>query len=65
MADAIVVNSQFTASIFRQAFPSIQASLQVLYPAIHIDSYRRAVDDKDPSVEALQWYDNMAHFEKN
>ncbi|KAL1497038.1 hypothetical protein ABEB36_008066 [Hypothenemus hampei] len=34
MADIILVNSQYTASVFRDTFPNIKQSIQVLYPTI-------------------------------
>lgn len=36
-----IVNSEFTASIFYQAFPSLaQVDIQVLYPPVNVDSIR-------------------------
>ncbi|KAI9344942.1 hypothetical protein BDR26DRAFT_835470 [Obelidium mucronatum] len=39
MADCIVVNSNFTRQIFKDAFPSIKVNPKVLYPAIRIEAY--------------------------
>jgi alpha-1,3/alpha-1,6-mannosyltransferase len=38
-ADMVVVNSRFTAGIFRESFPSISASPDVLYPPINADNF--------------------------
>ena len=53
MADDILVNSQFTRSIFKKAFPSIQVDPKVLYPGIHFDSYSSSVDLDDARVQKL------------
>ena len=53
MADEIVVNSKFTRSIFKEAFPSIKKLPLVLYPGIRLESYDKKVDLKDPSVLPL------------
>ncbi|CAG8638088.1 13299_t:CDS:2 [Ambispora gerdemannii] len=54
MADAIVVNSKFTANVFRDSFPSIKQRPKVLYPGIHLTSYDKAVDLNDESVKILE-----------
>lgn len=38
-ADRIVVNSHFTASIFKKAFPAIRQTPEVLYPPINLAAY--------------------------
>ena len=47
-ADAIAVNSSFTATVFRDNFPSL-ASLKpaVLYPPIHTQKLEKALDNVD------------------
>ncbi|CAH1104997.1 unnamed protein product [Psylliodes chrysocephalus] len=42
MADVILVNSQYTASVFRDTFPQIKKDIQILYPTI-ADSYQKTV----------------------
>ncbi|KAI7866236.1 alpha-1,3/1,6-mannosyltransferase ALG2 [Spinellus fusiger] len=54
MADTIVVNSGFTAGVFRRSFPSITTTPRILYPPINLASYNRIVDYSDPSVQLLQ-----------
>jgi alpha-1,3/alpha-1,6-mannosyltransferase len=54
MANCIVVNSKFTAKIFRESFPHIKHTPRVLYPGISFDSYDKKVDLKDKSVEILE-----------
>mmetsp|Transcript_22056 Transcript_22056/g.28158 ORF Transcript_22056/g.28158 Transcript_22056/m.28158 type:complete len:402 (-) Transcript_22056:53-1258(-) len=44
LADEILVNSKFTAGIFRQAFSRIHREPKVLYPSINFDSLSREVD---------------------
>ena len=39
MADEILVNSQFTATVFKSSFPGISKTPKVLYPCINIGSY--------------------------
>lgn len=38
-ADVILANSQFTAGVFKSAFPSISAVPRVVYPGINISAY--------------------------
>ncbi|GES86689.1 alpha-1,3/1,6-mannosyltransferase ALG2-like [Rhizophagus clarus] len=54
MANCIVVNSKFTAKIFRESFPHIKHTPRVLYPGIHFDSYDKKMDLKDKSVKILE-----------
>ncbi|KAK9766569.1 Alpha-1,3-mannosyltransferase-like protein [Basidiobolus ranarum] len=53
MADKIVVNSQFTASIFKKSFKTIQETPGVLYPSIHLESYELQPDLSNPSLKPL------------
>jgi hypothetical protein len=39
MADCILVNSKFTAEVFRDTFRSSQVSPVVLYPSINLSAY--------------------------
>ncbi|CAH1117856.1 unnamed protein product [Phaedon cochleariae] len=41
-ADVILVNSQYTASVFRKTFPQIKKSIHILYPTI-ANSYQETV----------------------
>ena len=59
MADVVVVNSKFTASVFSRAFPFIPLVPSVLYPGIALASYDLPVDMKNESVSSL------ANFTKN
>ncbi|KAJ3121794.1 Alpha-1,3-mannosyltransferase-like protein [Nowakowskiella sp. JEL0407] len=54
MADVLVVNSKFTASVFRKTFKSIERMPKVLYPGINIDSYNVKIDSLDPSIQPLK-----------
>lgn len=42
LANVILVNSEYTASVFRKTFPNVAKSLQVLYPTI-AESYQNTV----------------------
>ncbi|KAG5880923.1 hypothetical protein JTB14_035144 [Gonioctena quinquepunctata] len=42
-ADVILVNSQYTASVFRKTFPQIIKSIHILYPTI-ANSYQKTVE---------------------
>ncbi|KAJ3064192.1 Alpha-1,3-mannosyltransferase-like protein [Quaeritorhiza haematococci] len=53
MAHEIVVNSKFTAGIFRESFPFIQRTPAVLYPSIQLDKYQVEADLSDPRVKVL------------
>ena len=43
-ADEVLVNSKFTAGVFRESFPSIRREPTVLYPAINFTAMKRGVD---------------------
>ena len=49
-ADCVAVNSKFTASVFKEAFPSIvdHVAPEVLYPAINLKDF---IPPKDPAVK--------------
>lgn len=48
MADLIVVNSKFTANIFKQTFPNLSAiQTDVLYPSLNTSSFDQNVKDLD------------------
>eukprot|EP00842_Homolaphlyctis_polyrhiza_P000708 jgi/Hompol1/1638/HPOL_005670-RA len=53
MADAIAVNSDYTASIFRASFKSIDTVPETLYPGIHLNSYDTDPDLSDATVKQL------------
>ncbi|KAG0295489.1 Alpha-1,3-mannosyltransferase-like protein [Dissophora globulifera] len=53
MADTIVVNSKFTANIFKESFKMIHQVPEVLYPSIQFDKFDRTVDSSLPEVRIL------------
>ncbi|KAJ3314176.1 Alpha-1,3-mannosyltransferase-like protein [Boothiomyces sp. JEL0838] len=53
MADVVVVNSKFTASVFNSSFKLIGETPQVLYPGIALESYDKSVNMQDPAVKSL------------
>ncbi|KAI9226010.1 MAG: alpha-1,3/1,6-mannosyltransferase ALG2 [Piptocephalis tieghemiana] len=53
-ADRVVVNSEFTAGIFAEAFPRLTSMpLSVLYPGIRLEAYDRPLDREDARVRPL------------
>jgi len=54
MADTIVVNSKFTAEIFRQSFKTLHQVPEVLYPSIQFDKFDRKVDSTLAEINVLQ-----------
>ncbi|KAG0229782.1 Alpha-1,3-mannosyltransferase-like protein [Mortierella sp. GBA43] len=53
MADTIVVNSKFTANVFKESFKMLHQTPEVLYPSIQFDKFDRAVDLSCPEVQVL------------
>jgi alpha-1,3/alpha-1,6-mannosyltransferase len=49
-ADVILVNSRFTARVFRSYLPSIRQTPTVIYPGINTKAYESAVDESDPDI---------------
>lgn len=43
LADAIVVNSLYTKSVFKEAFPRIDAVPDVIYPSVDVDPPEEAI----------------------
>lgn len=52
-ADVILVNSRFTAGVFREHFPSISRDPTVVYPGINFAAYEGALDDTDPDIRQV------------
>ena len=53
MADEIVVNSKFTASVFAKAFRFISKQPRTLYPGIHVESFHSTVISSDKLIQCL------------
>jgi alpha-1,3/alpha-1,6-mannosyltransferase len=53
MADTVVVNSNFTAGVFKRSFTSILKRPRTLYPPINLEAYDKEVDLNDPRVKIL------------
>ncbi|KAG0252717.1 Alpha-1,3-mannosyltransferase-like protein [Mortierella polycephala] len=53
MADTIVVNSKFTATIFKESFKFLHQIPDVLYPSIQFDKFDRTVDQSLPEINVL------------
>jgi len=54
MADKILVNSQFTRSIFKESFPKINTVPEVLYPGINTKEYEKNIDELDKTLDLLR-----------
>jgi alpha-1,3/alpha-1,6-mannosyltransferase len=55
-ADTILVNSRFTARVFKSYFPSIRQTPSVVYPGINIDAYQSVSDASHPDiVQVTSW----------
>ncbi|ORX57091.1 UDP-Glycosyltransferase/glycogen phosphorylase [Piromyces finnis] len=54
MADKILVNSQFTRSIFKETFTKIDIIPEVLYPSINTKEYEKDIDESDKSLDLLK-----------
>jgi alpha-1,3/alpha-1,6-mannosyltransferase len=54
LADAIVVNSQFTKGVFKDAFPKIETVPDVVYPCVDINAPIEAIPKDNPLVGFLQ-----------
>lgn len=55
LADAIVVNSLFTKGVFKNAFPVINQSPDVIYPCVDVNPQFEAVPEDDPLVNFLRY----------
>lgn len=54
MADTIVVNSKFTAEVFKQSFKTLHQVPEVLYPSIQFNKFDRKVDPTLAEIKVLQ-----------
>jgi len=54
LADKILVNSQFTCSIFKDSFKRINIVPDVLYPGINTKQYEKNIDEFDKSLDLLK-----------
>jgi alpha-1,3/alpha-1,6-mannosyltransferase len=54
MADAIVVNSLFTKSVFKEAFPGIEQTPDVIYPSVDIHAPSESIPLDNPLVQFLE-----------
>jgi len=56
LADKILVNSQFTRSIFKESFKRIDIVPDVLYPGINTEQYEKKIDETDKGLDLLRRY---------
>ncbi|KAG4105467.1 hypothetical protein H8356DRAFT_1635047 [Neocallimastix lanati (nom. inval.)] len=54
LADKILVNSQFTRSIFKESFKRIDIVPDVLYPGINTEQYEKKIDETDKGLDLLR-----------
>lgn len=67
LCDAVMVNSYFTATVFRDAFPSLKdTALSVLYPPINLSALTDGVDEKEalPSEIAQPYFLSLNRYER-
>ncbi|KAF9174071.1 Alpha-1,3-mannosyltransferase-like protein [Mortierella sp. AD011] len=62
MADTIVVNSKFTANIFKESFKTLRQVPEVLYPSIQFDKFDRVVETSSPDIKILTPNTNKITF---
>ena len=53
MADKLVVNSKFTAKVFKKEFTRVWKKPEVLYPAIQVELYEQQPALNAPRVAPL------------
>ncbi|XP_050306775.1 alpha-1,3/1,6-mannosyltransferase ALG2-like [Anthonomus grandis grandis] len=63
MSDIILVNSEYTASVFRETFPEIKKPIQILYPTI-AQSYQESVN-KLKTVKPIREVVTDIQYKKN
>ena len=54
LADAIVVNSLFTKEVFKDAFPGIEQSPDVIYPSVDTHAIPDPIPHNQPLVQFLK-----------
>jgi alpha-1,3/alpha-1,6-mannosyltransferase len=64
-ADRILVNSQFTANIFRKTFPRCSLTPEVVYPGVDCAAYSEAAMEPNRSEEILLLSVNRYERKKN
>jgi alpha-1,3/alpha-1,6-mannosyltransferase len=53
-ADAIVVNSVYTKEVFKDAFPQVEQTPDVIYPSVDIHPSIEPVPENQPLVKFLK-----------
>jgi alpha-1,3/alpha-1,6-mannosyltransferase len=54
LSDMIVVNSLYTKSVFKDAFPGIEQSPDVIYPSVDIHAMPNPIPSDQPLVQFLK-----------
>ena len=62
MADILLVNSKFTASIFRDTFKSLKVDPQVLYPSLNTAKFDALIEDYESREGIRKSQDKTVHF---
>ena len=62
LADAIVVNSLFTKGVFKDAFPGIEQSPDVIYPSVDIHAIPDSIPPDQPLVQFLKYPSVISFF---
>ncbi|KAG8927657.1 Alpha-1,3-mannosyltransferase-like protein [Tulasnella sp. 418] len=46
-SDVLLANSQFTSTVFKKVFSSIDKNIEIVYPGINIEAYEQALTSED------------------
>ena len=55
LADAIVVNSVYTKGVFKDAFPGVEQTPDVIYPSVDIHPSIERIPENQPLVQFLRY----------
>ena len=58
LADAIVVNSLYTKEVFKEAFPGIEQSPDVIYPCVDVNPQIEAVPEGNALANFLRYWNS-------
>ena len=67
-ADCVLVNSHFTASVYRDTFPSIRAAPSVLYPSLDFEKFDKysslTLQDVGLDIDSTHMFLSLNRFER-
>ena len=62
MADTLLVNSKFTAAIFRHTFKTLSVEPEVLYPSLNTDNFDRLITAHESMERNFEAQTKTVHF---